>query len=77
MVEREVPIDPNFRKILYEQTCDDDTAIGPNFMEEYMPKSRPSITYAEIIPFFSEVYLQLTFLSIYLVSLLLARTSTS
>ncbi len=34
---KEIAINPKFRKILYEQTCEDDTAIGPDFLAEYVP----------------------------------------
>jgi hypothetical protein len=76
MAAKEVPIDHNFRKILYEQGSKDDTAIGPRFLEEYFPKERPSISYLEVIPIFSEVFLQATIISLFLVILHSTRTFT-
>jgi hypothetical protein len=74
MANKEVPIVPNFKKVLYERQSNDDTAIGPNFLEQYIPGNSlantidhiPSITYMEVIPFFAEVFLQLTFISLFL-----------
>lgn len=77
MDEGEVPVDPAFRKVLYDSSELGDTAIGPRFLEEYFPKTKPTISYSEIIPIFSEIFLQVTFFSIYLVDLLVTPRISS
>ena len=36
-LEPKVPIDPNFTRVLYQRTTEDDSAIGPDFLANYVP----------------------------------------